>query len=841
MYVRLPTGTDAPEPQLLSTEVIEEILESFPRPKAADGIVAEHARLQLMADVRRQLQVTKFVPLPEVYEEIRDLIINIYNSSTIKSGDNVGIGVAAAFSVNLMQLTLNTFHFAGVATGVGAGFKGIESMLYTVKNRRDTSCTVHFTVPISPHDVAMLVPLMTEITVKGLTSKIDYVEVQPQQYGVPMSEDVLALYDWWHLAYEIATNKKVRGTTSFMRLTMNKKRMYQHRVTMQDICSMMVDEEDSITIVPSPFEQGYIDIFVNNIAGINESVPEPTRSLYYLQTSVETQISTLRIKGIPGIKSIHPVTTPVVSALSNPRKLNDVEIDSWDILANPALPANPQRSRLWKNEIDHKIIRGRGVPINSLILLMKMSGIVIVNVIRNDYGDWPIKEGKPGSTPNTGDIDEIWCYVPSDDEKANPPRPNTPNVHLTRYIDKVLSDETKIASRKDVEAKYGPINVNTLGAWRRTIAPGDAANIKLHSELESWMTLTETRENVEQLSKYTYVITNGSNLTEICKLPWVDTCKTHSNNTYELTSVIGCEAARMYVTYEIVEVLNASAIKINSRHITLMADYMFYRGFPVGVRANTAASRNTKNFLSKSTSDRTFGVYAEASRYGLSETTDNVPSSIMTGEVPKIGGNAFHLFRTQEDQERMLKIHQDNVKLHQIIKDNAKAVEAAMLARSVQSAVSKDPPNVTHPSETIIDNTTSVNNVVVPTVMNMSTQHPNPPASQMPPPHKPPNVAPIISAVTARMLAQLVNGWMPIGLTVTDINECPAPTVVNVEPEVKSEPEPASNSYTSPDVNAVQVSQSAGILPSEIENELQRELEAMRLQGSTPDTANIAQ
>jgi DNA-directed RNA polymerase III subunit RPC1 len=63
----------------------------------------------------------------------------------------------------------------------------------------------------------------------------------------------------------------------------------------------------------------------------------------------------------------------------------------------------------------------------------------------------------------------------------------------------------------------------------------------------------------------------------------VKASKTTSNNTYEVSAVLGIEAARQTIMTEINYTMESHGMSIDRRHITLLADLMSCRGEVLGI------------------------------------------------------------------------------------------------------------------------------------------------------------------------------------------------------------------------------------------------------------------
>ncbi|PIY91301.1 hypothetical protein COY71_03875, partial [Candidatus Micrarchaeota archaeon CG_4_10_14_0_8_um_filter_60_7] len=74
------------------------------------------------------------------------------------------------------------------------------------------------------------------------------------------------------------------------------------------------------------------------------------------------------------------------------------------------------------------------------------------------------------------------------------------------------------------------------------------------------------------------IATDGSNMEEVFKLPEVDVENTVTNDTAEISRVLGIDAARNSIILEIHKVMEAQKIDVNPAHLALIADAMTCRG-----------------------------------------------------------------------------------------------------------------------------------------------------------------------------------------------------------------------------------------------------------------------
>ncbi len=85
-------------------------------------------------------------------------------------------------------------------------------------------------------------------------------------------------------------------------------------------------------------------------------------------------------------------------------------------------------------------------------------------------------------------------------------------------------------------------------------------------------------------TSYKYkLFVEGDNLREVLATQGVKASKTTSNNTYEVSAVLGIEAARQTIMTEINYTMESHGMSIDRRHITLLADLMTCRGEVLGI------------------------------------------------------------------------------------------------------------------------------------------------------------------------------------------------------------------------------------------------------------------
>jgi len=105
--------------------------------------------IQILIDIHLnpKILITKFKILKEEYDEICEDISYLFEKSKISPGEMVGVIAAQSIGEPATQMTLNTFHFAGVSakSNVTRGIPRLTEILHLSKNMKSPSTTIYLT------------------------------------------------------------------------------------------------------------------------------------------------------------------------------------------------------------------------------------------------------------------------------------------------------------------------------------------------------------------------------------------------------------------------------------------------------------------------------------------------------------------------------------------------------------------------------------------------------------------------------------------------------------------------------------------------------------------------
>jgi DNA-directed RNA polymerase II subunit RPB1 len=135
-----------------------------------------------------------------------------------------------------------------------------------------------------------------------------------------------------------------------------------------------------------------------------------------------------------------------------------------------------------------------------------------------------------------------------------------------------------------------------------------------------------------------YVLdTHGSNILEVINHPMVDAQRIYTTHVYDVLDIMGIEAARTILLYEIRGLFEE--VGLNFRHLGLLCDVMTRAGRLMSVD-RYGINKNDIGPLAKASFEETEKILLKAALFGEVDPVTGVSANIMTGQ-PIRGGTAF--------------------------------------------------------------------------------------------------------------------------------------------------------------------------------------------------------
>lgn len=148
----------------------------------------------------------------------------------------------------------------------------------------------------------------------------------------------------------------------------------------------------------------------------------------------------------------------------------------------------------------------------------------------------------------------------------------------------------------------------------------------------------------------------GTGLLDVMKTPGIDYKHCITNNIEEIGNVLGIEAARATIIYELNYTYMSHSIQVDKRHLNLIADLMTFKGSVHGFQ-RFGMAKMKDSILLHSSFERTSDVLFDAAMHSKIDKIRGVSECIITGKMAPIGTGLFKVFYDPLSHNRYLGIN----------------------------------------------------------------------------------------------------------------------------------------------------------------------------------------
>lgn len=254
---------------------------------------------------------------------LMDRIILSYKQAIVAPGEMVGIIAAQSIGEPTTQMTLNTFHFAGVASksNVTRGVPRIEEILTLSENPKNPSCTIHL-LPQEEQDQTNAQRLMHRIEHTKLREVVDSITIcfDPDDGTTLIENDILLMEQFKNFEDALDGCLKDEPRTEdrekskwVLRMELNPEEMLDRDLTIDDINFAIKNAyQDEVSCIFSDYNQDKLvfRLRLNNILKKKQTKKkEPLDQqdeIYMLKNFQDQLLDNLVLRGINGINKLTP-------------------------------------------------------------------------------------------------------------------------------------------------------------------------------------------------------------------------------------------------------------------------------------------------------------------------------------------------------------------------------------------------------------------------------------------------------------------------------------------------------------------------------------------------------
>jgi DNA-directed RNA polymerase beta' subunit len=161
-------------------------------------------------------------------------------------------------------------------------------------------------------------------------------------------------------------------------------------------------------------------------------------------------------------------------------------------------------------------------------------------------------------------------------------------------------------------------------------------------------------DGIPTMCKQPCLITRGSNMREICKLPWVDVQYTTTNDLMEIYTLFGIDAMCTSIEENLLHVMSSNSADVSRSYIHIIAHEMCRTGTPCALTFNGLTSSKTST-LKLATFERSLESFVRAACIGHTDKLRGISESVIVGKPVSVGtGGDFELI---DDGEILFDTH----------------------------------------------------------------------------------------------------------------------------------------------------------------------------------------
>ena len=588
-YVAKPSANPdiADKPRFLTPTEIATIVNQLPPVRSADELAAKVARDEIIKLYTEEFSRIELAP-SQIPAFTKDFVYS-YRRSQIQWGTPVGPFVSEGFGATTTQMTLNTFHQSGSAKNVSSGIRALRDLIFARKKRQTPAATIYF------KDRHMTFA-------EALNKRADIVGSVIHDFllddGYDIDDPSAFERYYWHDLFSQVTGKAIPKSNQMMRLRFDTTLLYAFRISLADIATVLEREiPPAVICVYGPASSGIIDIYpdetvISVTLQAKEVMIGNMAAKTFLSLIVLPGLDNIRIKGVPEIRHLYPMESPIWRVVVEQIKLTGPALDAYNLGNYGIIITSEERDRVWMIRLSAELMLVTGIDEAGVQLLMQAVGVRIL--FRSDNptaifiimpANWTAsltgnKSPTPGDYVNNAVLEYGQRVAPKDR------KPDTDLVRLSRFA----------YATADVDFK-----------------PNTASNA-LYDLL--------AREDV-------------------------DATRTITDNIHEISQVLGIEAARSFLVHEYNEVIENAEGYISPPAIELMVDFQTSRGVYLGLTYH-GVSRQGNGHLTMATNERAAQVLKTASAFGKTEDTSSASAAIAVGNIPKLGSGAVQTILVDE-------------------------------------------------------------------------------------------------------------------------------------------------------------------------------------------------
>ena len=234
----------------------------------------------LRKNLREQIDENVYITNENVVNDIKINVLDHYNQTAVQAGESVGVITGESIGERQTQMTLNTFHSAGLAINtVLTGVPRFSELLNATKEPRAVSCDVFFN-----HKIDSITDLRDLVNNK--IKKIVFSDIVKSHILFTKFEE-----SEWYKEYELLYDDSFKNYTMGIKFSIDEDVLFENQLVINNIVDIIREYVDDC-------------IFTTNEIHVFLKPSDEYSSIFYLSEIVYTELMNVKISGIEGIDDV---------------------------------------------------------------------------------------------------------------------------------------------------------------------------------------------------------------------------------------------------------------------------------------------------------------------------------------------------------------------------------------------------------------------------------------------------------------------------------------------------------------------------------------------------------
>lgn len=288
----------------LTTQEIASLMHDVERhilPRTLTRKLRQQLSDKILGPIRSDLETVQVVDHPRLIEDLSQNIKDAVQGALVQAGEAVGILCAQSIGERQTQLTLNSFHSAGLAIQtVVSGVPRFLELLNATREPKLASNMFYLKKNCKPHEIRKtLSNHLVHVTLQNLVRDITFFSDKEEEV--------------WYGAFEQLYSNEFRDYEHGLSMTLDQEQLYKYRIPMALIKDKIENAYADVEVVFSPTYVGQVDVFVdtqdihcpNDAEGLLTFLTIENYLQVFLEDVVKPKLLEIQISGIPRITNYH--------------------------------------------------------------------------------------------------------------------------------------------------------------------------------------------------------------------------------------------------------------------------------------------------------------------------------------------------------------------------------------------------------------------------------------------------------------------------------------------------------------------------------------------------------